>query len=125
MGLSVCRLSVGSSDYSAELYTYDDEDSDTELKHFSVARDDEYIIPMIKEVLKIRPDMYVFASPWSPPGWMKTGGVLLPSKDDVTVTQMLINALSQVNIRITDHLIICDDDYISFNQSANLKYLFE
>lgn len=53
------------------------------------------------------------------------GGVLLPSKDDVTVTQMLINALSQVNIRITDHLIICDDDYISFNQSANLKYLFE
>lgn len=125
LGLSVCRMSVGSSDYSAELYTYDDGDSDPDLKNFSVGRDDDYIVPMIKEVLKIRPDMYVFASPWSPPGWMKTGGVLLPSKDDVTVTQMLINALSQVNIRITDHLIICDDDYISFNQSANLKYLFE
>ena len=74
LGLSVCRLSVGSSDYSAELYTYDDEDSDPDLEHFSVGRDDEYIVPMIKEVLKVRPDMYVFASPWSPPGWMKTGG---------------------------------------------------
>lgn len=74
LGLSVCRLSVGSSDYSAEIYTYDDVDSDTDLKHFSVERDDDYIVPMIKEVLKVRPDMYVFASPWSPPGWMKTGG---------------------------------------------------
>ena len=74
LGLSVCRLSVGSSDYSAEIYTYDDVDSDTELKHFSVERDDEYIVPMIKEVLKARTDMLVFASPWSPPGWMKTGG---------------------------------------------------
>lgn len=74
LGLSVCRLSVGSSDYSAELYTYDDGDSDPNLKNFSVGRDDNYIVPMIKEVQKIRPDMYVFASPWSPPGRMKTGG---------------------------------------------------
>ena len=74
LGLSVCRLSVGSSDYSAELYTYDDEDNDLNLEHFSVERDDEYIVPMIKEALKVRPDMFVYASPWSPPGWMKTGG---------------------------------------------------
>ena len=74
LGLSACRLSVGASDYSAELYTYDDEDSDLNLEHFSVRRDDEYIVPMIREVLKIRPDMYVLASPWTPPAWMKTGG---------------------------------------------------
>lgn len=74
LGLSVCRLSVGSSDYSAELYTYDDTDHDINLKHFSVERDDEYIVPMIKEALKIRPDMLVFSSPWTPPAWMKTGG---------------------------------------------------
>ncbi len=74
LGLSVARLTIGASDYSAELYTYDDVDGDETLEHFSVARDEEYIIPMIKEILKINPDLYIFASPWTPPGWMKTGG---------------------------------------------------
>ena len=74
LNLSVGRLCVGSSDYSAELYTYDDVPFDTELKHFSVARDEAYVIPMIKEILKIRPDLYLYSSPWSPPAWMKTGG---------------------------------------------------
>ncbi len=74
LNLSVARLSVGSSDYSAELYSYDDVDGDTELKHFSIDRDKEYIIPMIKEILKVKPDLYLYSSPWSPPGWMKTGG---------------------------------------------------
>ena len=74
LGLRVGRLTVGSSDYSAELYTYDDVDNDVELKHFSIERDKAYIIPMIKEILEINPDLMLFASPWSPPGWMKTGG---------------------------------------------------
>ena len=74
LNLSVARFSVGSSDYSAELYSYDDVDGDVELKYFSIDRDKEYIIPMIKEILKVRPDLYIYSSPWSPPGWMKTGG---------------------------------------------------
>lgn len=76
LGLSVGRISVGSSDYSPELYSYDDVDGDVELKHFSVERDKAYIIPMIQEILKINPDLYLFASPWSPPAWMKTEGSL-------------------------------------------------
>lgn len=76
LNLSVARLSIGASDYSAELYSYDDVPFDTDLAHFSIAKDEEYIIPMIKEVLAIRPDLYIFASPWTPPGWMKTGGDL-------------------------------------------------
>jgi len=76
LNLSVARLSIGASDYSAELYSYDDVPFDTVLAHFSIARDEEYIIPMIKEILQIRPDLYIFASPWTPPGWMKTGGEL-------------------------------------------------
>lgn len=74
LNLSVARLTIGSSDYSAEAYTYDDVEGDMTLEHFSVERDMDYIIPMIKEILAIRPDLYIFASPWSPPGWMKTGG---------------------------------------------------
>ena len=74
IGFSVARVSIGASDYSAELYTYDDVAGDTKLEHFSVERDEEYIIPMIKEILEVNPELYIFASPWSPPGWMKTGG---------------------------------------------------
>ncbi len=74
LGLSVARVTVGSSDYSAELYSYDDVPDDAELKHFSVERDERYVIPVIKEILDINPGLYVFSSPWSPPGWMKTGG---------------------------------------------------
>ncbi|MBE6690850.1 MAG: hypothetical protein E7590_06155 [Ruminococcaceae bacterium] len=76
LGLSIGRLSVGSSDYSAELYSYDDVAGDVELKHFSIDRDRAYIIPMIKEILAVNPDLYLYASPWSPPAWMKTGNSL-------------------------------------------------
>lgn len=74
LGLSIARLCIGSSDYSPEIYSYDDVAFDTELKHFSVKRDEAYVIPMIKEILEVNPDLYLFASPWSPPYWMKTGG---------------------------------------------------
>ena len=74
LGLSIGRLTIGASDYSAEIYSYDDVEFDVELKHFSIERDEKYIIPMIKEILEINPELYIFASPWSPPGWMKTGG---------------------------------------------------
>ena len=74
LGLSVGRLSIGSSDYSAELYCYDDTPDDIEMRDFSVARDEAYVIPMVREVVKHAPDIKLYASPWSPPGWMKTGG---------------------------------------------------
>lgn len=76
LSLSCARLTMGSSDYSAELYSYDDGGEDTPLLRFSVEKDEAYIIPVIKEILSVRPDLYVFASPWSPPGWMKTCGAL-------------------------------------------------
>ena len=74
IGLSIARLSIGASDYSAELYSYDDVENDVSLAHFSIDRDRAYIIPMIREILEVNPDLYLYASPWSPPGWMKTGG---------------------------------------------------
>lgn len=74
LGLSVGRICIGSSDYSPEIYSYDDVAFDVELKNFSVERDEKYIIPIIKEILAVNPEIYLFASPWSPPGWMKTGG---------------------------------------------------
>jgi glucosylceramidase len=74
IGLSIGRLCIGSSDYAAELYSYAEVPNDMNLEHFSTAKDEEYIIPIVKEILEINPELYLFASPWSPPGWMKTGG---------------------------------------------------
>ncbi len=74
LGLRVGRISVGSSDYSAELYSYDDVPNDLTLSHFSVEKDEAYVIPMLREVIRHAKDIKLLASPWSPPGWMKTGG---------------------------------------------------
>jgi glucosylceramidase len=78
LGLSVGRTCIGSSDYSRTAYSYDDTPApDPELKHFSIEHDRGYILPVLREALHTRPDLFLFATPWSPPGWMKTGGSLL------------------------------------------------
>ena len=75
--LGAIRLNIGASDYSTGLYSYNDTPGDVEMKNFSLARDDAFLVPMAKAVKSIRPDVYVFAAPWSPPGWMKTSGLMI------------------------------------------------
>ena len=75
--LGAIRLNIGASDYSTGLYSYDDTPGDIEMKNFSLARDDEFLVPMARAVKSVRPDLFVFASPWSPPGWMKTSGMMI------------------------------------------------
>ena len=77
MGFNVCRTCIGSSDYSTKLYSYDEGDPDPELARFSLAHDREYILPMLREARKVNPDLFLFSSPWSPPGWMKPNGSML------------------------------------------------
>lgn len=75
IGLSVIRNPMGASDYARSLYSYDDQpagQSDVELKDFSIDHDRESILPLTKWAIDINPDISVFASPWSPPAWMKT-----------------------------------------------------
>lgn len=77
MGLSVCRTCIGSSDYSTKVYSFDEGDPDPDLKRFSIDHDREYILPMLGEARKHNPDLFLFSSPWSPPGWMKANGSML------------------------------------------------
>ncbi len=77
MNLSVCRTCIGASDYSTKLYSYDEGDPDPDLKRFSIEHDRAYILPMLREARKANPDLFLFSSPWSPPGWMKSGGSML------------------------------------------------
>jgi glucosylceramidase len=72
MALNVCRTCIGSSDYSTELFSYDDSDQDDpELKKFSIDHDKKYVLPTLRQARKLNPDLFLFSSPWSPPGWMK------------------------------------------------------
>ena len=68
---SICRLPIGASDYALEWYSLNETDGDLDMEHFSIARDQKYLIPYIKEALQLNPDLKLFASPWSPPTWMK------------------------------------------------------
>lgn len=66
-----CRLPVGANDYSAEWYSYNENDGDYNMEKFSIERDKHYLIPYIKKAMELQPDLKLFASPWSPPTWMK------------------------------------------------------
>lgn len=88
IGYSIARTTIHSSDFSSASYTYADE-NDRELKSFSVAHDTLYRIPFIRKALAAAGGrLPVFASPWSPPAWMKDnrnmlqGGKLLPEYYD-------------------------------------------
>jgi glucosylceramidase len=74
---SVARTCIGSSDYSRSVYTFDDTPApDPGLTHFSIEHDRAYILPILREAVGIRPDLFFFSTPWSPPAWMKTGDSL-------------------------------------------------
>jgi glucosylceramidase len=77
MALSVCRTCIGASDYSASLYSFDDGEADPTLARFSIDHDRAYILPVLREARKANPDLFLFSSPWSPPGWMKFNGSML------------------------------------------------
>jgi len=77
MGLSVGRICVGSSDYSTKLYSFDEGEPDPDLTRFSIKHDREYILPVLRQARQVNPDMFLFSSPWSPPGWMKFNGTML------------------------------------------------
>ncbi len=83
IGYSLGRTNINSCDFSSDSYTYVSE-GDTSLESFSLDHDLKYKIPLIKEALKAAPSLTLFASPWSPPAWMKSnndmlhGGTLLP-----------------------------------------------
>jgi glucosylceramidase len=77
MGLNVCRICVGSSDYSTKIYSYDEGEPDPDLKRFSIEHDREYILPTLRQAREVNPELFLFSSPWSPPGWMKFNGSML------------------------------------------------
>jgi glucosylceramidase len=74
---TLCRTHINSCDFSLGNYAYTEVDGDVELKHFSIEHDRQALIPMIREAIDLSGGkLKLFASPWSPPAWMKTNGMM-------------------------------------------------
>jgi len=106
IGISYLRISVGASDLDDEVFSYDDLEkgkTDPTLANFSLAADDENLVPVLKEILAIAPDIKIMASPWSAPPWMKTnnstkGGSLKPEFYDA-YSRYLIKYVQEMSKR--------------------------
>lgn len=68
---TICRMPVGANDFSRDWYSYDEVDGDFTMEHFTIANDQQTLIPFIKNAQKYQPDLRLWASPWCPPAWMK------------------------------------------------------
>ena len=66
-----CRMPVGANDFSTEAYSYDETDGDFDLKNFSIEHDRKTLIPFIQAARRYQPKLRLWASPWTPPSWMK------------------------------------------------------
>jgi glucosylceramidase len=86
LNLNMMRLTIGASDFSLQQYTLDDlpfGQVDPALQHFNVVANSLEVIPTVREVLSVNPQLRIIASSWSAPAWMKDsenliGGALLP-----------------------------------------------
>ncbi len=53
------------------------------------------------------------------------GGVALPSNEDIAITEAVNIALKQIGVRLLDHIIVANSDYISMNQTPKYQYIFK
>jgi glucosylceramidase len=66
-----CRMPMGANDYSEDWYSLDETPGDYALQNFSLERDEKALLPFIMKAKHYAPELRLFASPWSPPTWMK------------------------------------------------------
>ncbi len=110
LAVSYLRISIGASDLSDRVFTYNDlpaGETDPEMKKFSIEPEQKDLIPVLKEILKINPEIKIMGSPWTPPVWMKTnknskGGSLLPEFYDAYARYFVkyIQVMNKEGIRI-------------------------
>lgn len=94
IGLSFLRQPIGSSDFTAASRHHSLDDvpagrTDLPLEHFSIDRDEEQVLPLLRRAVELNPDLTVMGTPWSPPAWMKTSGSLVGGRleDDPAVVE--------------------------------------
>ncbi|MCS3798023.1 glycoside hydrolase family 30 beta sandwich domain-containing protein [Niastella sp. OAS944] len=77
IGVSYLRISIGASDLSDSTFSYDDMpagETDVNLTHFTLNKEKQDLIPILKKIVALNPSIKILGSPWSAPVWMKTNG---------------------------------------------------
>ena len=121
MNYNICRLSISSSDFSLNSYSYSNK---TNLSDFSISEDMKYVVPIIKMAQKRNKSLKFLASPWSPPAFMKNnksllnGGTLLPDFKKLYAIYLVkfIEAYKKENINI---------DYMTIQNEPNAVQTWE
>ena len=114
--ISYLRLAVAASDLNAFPFSYNDlkdpRATDPTLSQFSLSYDTLDVLPILKQILEVNPQIKLMASPWSPPTWMKDnrdtrGGSLLP-EFEANYAQYLVKYIQEMAKRgfIIDALTI-------------------
>ncbi|KDR79564.1 hypothetical protein GALMADRAFT_137365 [Galerina marginata CBS 339.88] len=75
-GLNYIRVPIGSSDFSASLYSLDDTSGDTSFSNFNINKIPSYVFSVLKDIQSINNAIKIHLTPWSPPGWMKDSGTM-------------------------------------------------
>ena len=128
IGVSYLRLSIGSSDLNASVFSYDDMPSgqtDTGLAHFSLAPDTAELIPLLQQILAINPSIKIVAAPWSAPAWMKdnnstAGGSLLTTYYHA-YAQYFVKYIQQMKLKgITIDAITPQNEPLNPNNNPSL-----
>jgi glucosylceramidase len=105
--ISYLRLSVAASDLNAFPFSYNDlkdpHATDPTLSQFSLSYDTLDVLPILKQILAVNPQIKLMASPWSPPTWMKDnkdtrGGSLLP-EFEASYAQYLVKYIQEMDKR--------------------------
>jgi glucosylceramidase len=110
LGASCLRVTIGASDLNDRAYSYDDMPSgeaDPTLSQFSLTPDRAAVIPILKQILAINPNLMLLGSPWSAPPWMKdnhdtVGGSLKPEFQEVYARYLVkyLEGMAAEGIRI-------------------------
>ena len=121
IGYNFCRLCIGSSDFSNKSYSYSKQEN---LQDFSIEKDFEYVIDIIKEAKKLQPNLRFLASPWSPPAFMKDNNSLyLGGKLKADYYKTWAEYLTKYIQKYKENDIKID--YITIQNEPNARQLWE
>ena len=74
LNYSIVRLPIASSDFSKKPYSYTNK---KDLSDFSLRKDEEYVLPLLRKIKEKKADLTIFSAPWSPPSFMKSNKILI------------------------------------------------
>src|SRR5690606_23192010 len=136
MGQSYIRIAIGCSDFSLSEYTLNDAPG---IENFALQPEElDYVIPVLKEILAINPEIKIMGSPWTAPKWMKvdnlndlnpydswTGGHLNPQfyQDYATYFVKWLQEMQDHGIDI--HSITVQNEPLNAGNSASMLMFWD